>query len=190
MVRQGIYHEVNKGETLWSIAKIYEVDIDTIIKSNKISNAALIEEGQLVFVQGVRDVKEVVVRQEDLNQKEFIWPVNGKVLSYFGSVTSGYLNKGISIHSKDGHKVRASRRGKIVLADYLSGYFNTVIVDHLDGYSSVYSHNSKVLVNLGDTVYKGDPIAEVGRNGDYAFLYFEIRKNDVAYNPLFYLPKI
>ena len=77
-----------------------------------------------------------------------------------------------------------------IFADHLMGYAYTVIVDHLDGYFSVYSQNIKLLVKLGDFVFKGDELARVGSNGKAPFLYFEIRKNGKADNPLYYLPRL
>jgi lipoprotein NlpD len=65
-----------------------------------------------------------------------------------------------------------------------------VIVYHLDGLSSVYAKNSKLLVKLGDAVSQGQPIAQAGQIGKTAYLHFEIRKNGLADNPLYYLPKL
>ena len=76
----------------------------------------------------------------------------------------------------------------MVLADYMSGYGQTVMVDHKDGFISVYARNTKLLVKQGDHVYKGDPIAEVGQIGAGAVEHFEIRRGSQATNPLYYLP--
>ena len=67
-------------------------------------------------------------------------------------------------------------------------YGNTVILDHLDGYFTVYSNNARILVNLGDVVLKGKEIAQIGRRNDLAALHFEIRRNSIEDNPLYYLP--
>ena len=80
--------------------------------------------------------------------------------------------------------------GKVVFSDYLAGYAYTVILDHLDGYLSVYSFNSKLMVKLGDVVAKGDQVAMAGKKGDTSILYFQICRHSSPENPLFYLPKL
>jgi len=84
--------------------------------------------------------------------------------------------------------VSAAREGRVVFADYLNGYGNTVILDHSDDFFSVYAQNSVLLVKLDDVVSKGTPLAQAGKNAGSAFLHFEVRKNSVATNPLYYLP--
>jgi murein DD-endopeptidase MepM/ murein hydrolase activator NlpD len=88
----------------------------------------------------------------------------------------------------EGQAVKAAREGKIVFADYLSGYAFTVIVDHLDDFYSVYSQNADFLVKNGDFVRKGDTLAHTGQDGNESYLHFEIRKKTRAENPLHYLP--
>jgi len=122
----------------------------------------------------------------DLNSREFEWPIRGRVVGYFGDRKNGITTKGINIAANEGDRVLASRSGRVVFADYLSGYAYTVILDHEDGFLSVYSQNEKLSVKLGETVTKGMPISQVGSKGH---LYFEIRRNTLSENPLYYLPK-
>jgi len=185
--RKGVYHKVNKGETLWRIAKSYEVAIDDIIKTNHIPKAAQIEKGQLVFIPGRDTVREIAV-ETDEGQKDFTWPVRGKIIKYFREPDGQQASKGIDIKTQAGEMVKAARAGHVVFADYLSGYGYTVILDHADGFHSVYARNSKMLVKLNDYVLKNMAIAQVGRSSDLAYLHFEIRKNAVEDNPLYYLP--
>ncbi len=186
---EGIYHRVQKGQTLWRIAKAYGVAVEDIIAANNIPNAAAIEVGQLLLIPGAKQVKELVIdHTPDANKDEFSWPVKGKILSYFNDRHGEGINKGIDIETNDGEIVRASREGQVVLADYMSGYNQTVMIDHGDGFISVYAQNRKLLVKLGDHVYKGDPIAEAGSVTKRSFLHFEIRRGKAATNPLFYLP--
>jgi septal ring factor EnvC (AmiA/AmiB activator) len=70
----------------------------------------------------------------------------------------------------------------------MSGYGQTVMIDHKDGFISVYARNARLLVKLGDHVYKGDAIAEVGQIGSRVVEHFEIRHGNQATNPLYYLP--
>ncbi len=185
---KGIYHKVQDGETIWRIAKTYGVTIDDIVTSNHIPNAAYVKKNQLVFIPGADEVKEIDPVRDDPNKEEFSWPVKGKILNFFGEQRGPYSNRGIGIQAQEGQMVQASREGRVVFADYLTGYAYTIILDHLDGYLSVYSQNAKLLVGLGDLVFKGGRIAQVGRNGNPTFMHFEIRKNGRADNPLYYLP--
>jgi len=188
--RQGVYHKIKKGETLWRVAQAYSVNINDIIAANNIPDVAHIEENQLVFVPGATDVKEIAPETEDTNANEFAWPVVGRVIRYFGQGPDAYLSKGINISVSSGATVRASRGGRVVFADYLSGYAYTVIVDHQDGYYSVYSKNAKLFVDEGQKIQQGSPLGEVGSDGGSTFVHFQIRRNAVADNPLYYLPKI
>jgi len=188
--KQGIYHKVEKGETLWRIAQAYQIGMDELIGSNEIKDAARIEKDQLIFIPGAVEVKEIVFHQDDPDEEEFAWPIKGKVVGYYGKPQGKMITKGILIEPREEMLVAASRKGKVVFADYLAGYRYTVILDHRDGYYTVYSQNDKVLVDLDDLVFKGDPIAELGRAGGINRLYFEIRRNGLADNPLYYLPKL
>ena len=195
--QKGVYHKVQKGETLWRIAKTYQIDIDQIIRSNTIPNGAHLEENQLIFISGAEAVKIVAppvtstttTTITGLVKDDFGWPVVGRVVRYFGEQRGSYLNHGIGIETMEGQPVVASRQGKVVFADYLAGYYYTIILDHLDGYFSVYGFNSKLTVNLGDTVAKGAKLALAGKKGNLPLLYFEIRRYAKAENPLYFLPK-
>ena len=185
--RKGIYHKVKKGETLWRIAKSYNVPIKDIIRTNNIPKAAKIERNQLVFIPEVDTVVEIF-QDVDKAQNEFIWPVKGRVIRYFHQRQEGRVNKGIDIRAQEGDMVKAARTGRVVFADYLSGYGYTVILDHLDGLYSVYAKNSKLLVKLGELALRNRDIAQVGRSSDLAYLHFQIRKKSIEDNPLYYLP--
>jgi len=185
---KGVYHKVQKGETLWRIAQAYQVSIEEIIKRNNIPNVAKVEENQLVFISGAEAIKTIVIDTEGVEAREFIWPLKGKVISYFGERRGVHLNKGIKIQANDGDVVCATRDGRVAFADLLTGYGSTIIIDHEDGFFSVYAQDGSLLVSLNDRVVKGTPIARVGNVGPLAFLHFEIRKHSVAENPLYYLP--
>ncbi len=185
--REGIYHKVQKGETLWRIAKTYNVALNDIIRANKIPNVAQVEKSQLVFIPGAKDLKHVLLDNGGV-ENDFIWPVKGKVVSYFQQRQGLYINKGINIEVAKGEVVRAARTGRVIFSDYLTGYGKTIILDHQDGLYSVYAQNSHILVHLGDFVLKNNEIAHVGNYKKLAYLHFEIRKNSKANNPLNYLP--
>lgn len=189
--RKGIYHKVHKGETLWKIANLYDMNVDDIIQSNNIPKAALIERDQLIFIPGAERVREsqTQTQKTDFNAKEFQWPIKGKVVSYFGERRGGKLLKGVRIKTKEGESIHAARQGRVVFADYLNGYGHTVILDHGDGYYSVYAQNSVLTVKLDDSVSRGATIAKAGGQGRSGFLHFEIRRNETAQNPLYFLPR-
>lgn len=186
--KEGVYHKVQKGQTLWRIAKAYGVPVEEVIASNNIPNAAAIEVDQLIFIPGQKEQREIPEYTVDDNKDEFAWPLKGKVISYFNDAKGLTVNRGVDIEVQEGETVKAVREGKVVLADYLSGYGQAIMIDHGDGFISVYAQNDKLMVNLGDHVYKGNPIALVGRSGKRAYLHFEVRKGTQAVNPLYYLP--
>ena len=183
---KGIYHKVKKGESLWRIAKTYDVSLQDIISANNIPNAAQVEENQLIFIPGASAIKEIFLDNEK-SQEEFIWPAKGRIVRYFDERNGVHVNKGIDIEPQE-ETVRAARTGIVVFADYLSGYGQTVVLDHQDGFYSVYAQNAKPLVKLGDRVLKGDPLFKLERIDEMAYLHFQIRKKTQEDNPLFYLP--
>jgi len=186
-IRQGIYHKVKGGETLWRIAKTYKVSISDIAQTNKIPKAAKIEKNQLVFIPGAKKALDI---ESDIDhaQNEFVWPIKGKVIRYYRVRYGNEINKGIDIKARIGDEVKAARTGRVVFADYLSGYGYTVILDHSDGFHSVYARNSKLLVELGELVLKNNALARVGHSRNLAYLHFQIRKKSIEDNPLYYLP--
>lgn|GEM_PF-272358 len=185
---QGVYHKVSKQESLWRIAKTYGVTLDDIVKANRIPNAAVIEENQLILIPGASDVKKVMLEKPEGKPDEFFWPLRGRIVSYFNDAKGQHVNRGIDIAAAEGEEIRAARNGKVVFADYLNGYGYTVIVDHLDGFYSVYAHQSDVMVKPDEMIARGVPIGRLAKSGRLAFLHFEVRKFDEPNNPLYYLP--
>lgn len=186
---KGVYHKVSKGQTIWRIAQAYGVGIDEIIKSNNIPNVAKVEENQLIFIPGADTVKSIAADTEEIQKSEFIWPVKGKVIGFFGERKAGQLSKGIDIQAEAGAQVLAARDGRVTFADALAGYKDTIIIDHEDGFFSVYGMNEALLVSLGSRVAQGTPVARVAKGGNRpAYIHFQIRKHSVAENPLYYLP--
>jgi len=119
----------------------------------------------------------------------FAWPVSGRLSSGFGRRARGH-HDGIDIVAPKGSPVYAARDGTVIYADKLSGYGNVLIVEHADGFTTVYAHNDANLVRKGARVRRGQAIARVGDTGRAtgSHLHFEVRKRNVARNPLYYLP--
>lgn len=120
------------------------------------------------------------------------WPVRGDILHRFGEMLQGELRwKGMVIAAAEGREVKAIADGRILLADWLQGYGLVVIVEHGKGDMSLYGYNQSALVSVGTQVKAGQPIALVGTSGGQGepSLYFEIRRQGQAVNPLPWLGK-
>ncbi len=188
-VEGGVYHKVKPGETLWRIAKTYNVDVDNIVQRNNIPNAGKIEKDQLIFIPGAVSTREVSIDEAPaIDDGTFVWPVKGRVLVHFGERYRSRITKGLLIETREGTQVKAARSGKVVFADYLNGYAHTVILEHTDGFNSVYGQNAKLTVRVGDQVAQNEPVGYVGCSGNDCFAYFEVRKKGASVNPVYYLP--
>lgn len=184
----GLHHRVEAGQTLWRISRIYDVDIDEILRVNRISENARIEIGQVLVIPGASRPQNFSVKSAS---SDFIWPLKGRVISGFGSNYHNLINKGINIQAQAGDQVFAARGGRVVFcAENLGNFGKTVIIDHGDGLRSVYSRISKINVRLGDIVQSGSAIGSAGTSArdKNSYLHFEIRKAALPQNPLFYLP--
>jgi septal ring factor EnvC (AmiA/AmiB activator) len=113
-------------------------------------------------------------------------PVDGRVRNLFGNRRQGQVRwKGIIIDGAEGDPVTTIAPGRVLYADWLRGFGLVSIIDHGEGYMSVYGHNQALLKQVGDEVRGGERIALVGRSGgqEYPNLYFEIRHKGKALNP-------
>ena len=116
-----------------------------------------------------------------------IWPLKGKIIRYFGG-----RNSGIDITAPEGTTIVAPADGKVTFSGWSKWLGKTLIIKHSQlGIWTCYTHNSLNLVEIGDVVNRGDPIAKIGSTGgvEYTVLHFEVRKsNGKPINPLDYLP--
>ena len=189
----GIHHRVEKGQTLWRISKMYNVDLDEIVSINRIPDAANIEPGQLIFIPSAQKItagKRLASNNQSAD--DFSWPLNGRVIAGFGQTFNDMINKGINIQRARTKDIIASRSGKVIFygSDF-NNFGKTIIIDHQDGFLTVYARSWEVLVKIGDYVQRGSVIARMGSSeGDKdAYLHFEIRKGYIPQNPYFYLPR-
>jgi murein hydrolase activator len=115
-------------------------------------------------------------------------PVRGEVSNRFGASRedTGVSWKGLFIKSSEGSDVKSVADGRVVFADWMRGFGNLIIVDHGNGYMSLYGNNQAVLKHVGDEVDAGDTIASVGNSGgnESNGLYYELRKNSAPFDPL------
>jgi septal ring factor EnvC (AmiA/AmiB activator) len=130
------------------------------------------------------------------NRGKFNWPVQGSVLHGFGRFKNPELktvlnNTGIDIKAPRGQGVRCVFPGVVSMITYMSGFGNTVIVDHNDGYYTVYAHLDQILVNAEDFIEGGMSVGTVGESGSLEGpkLHFEIYGSDKNLNPLKWLKK-
>ncbi|MEO0280791.1 MAG: peptidoglycan DD-metalloendopeptidase family protein [candidate division WOR-3 bacterium] len=132
----------------------------------------------------------------DLNKGKVIWPANGKVISSYGSVMhpkygTKTINNGIDIKVNIGDPIYAVYDGDIIYADKFLGYGNVVMIDHGNGYYTLYAHLSEIDVVLNQPVLAGEVIGKGGDTGSLEgpVLHFEMRKDGKPINPLQYLKK-
>lgn len=124
------------------------------------------------------------------------WPTRGKVLTQFGKVKDRrfktyIFSKGINIQAPFGSEVKPIGAGVVLFSDTFRGYGKLLIVDHGEGYYSLYGNVSEILVAVGEEVGVNRTVAKVGRNNDLGTpsLYFEIRNHGKAEDPLEWLDK-
>lgn len=142
--------------------------------------------------------KELLVFIDDLEKRfEYLetvpdlWPTKGRLTSTFGNRKNPFgrgvrFHYGIDIANSIGTDIWAAGSGKVVFSGYKSGLGGTIIIEHNNEYTTVYGHNSKLLVNEGDNVEKGQVISKMGSTGRStgSHLHFEIHKNGKPIDPL------
>jgi septal ring factor EnvC (AmiA/AmiB activator) len=115
-------------------------------------------------------------------------PVRGEITNRFGATRedTGVTWKGLFIKSAEGNEVKSIANGRVVFADWMRGFGNLMIIDHGDGYMSLYGNNQALLRKMGDTVKGGDTIASVGNSGgnSTAGLYYELRNKSKPFDPM------
>lgn len=120
----------------------------------------------------------------------YSWPTEGVVIKGFSAGGSN-PHKGVDIAAPEGSPVRASRAGTVIYSgDGIPGYGNMIIIDHGDGYATVYAHNRRNIVKANHRVRAGEVIGEVGDTGNAttAHVHFEIRRNAQTIDPQRFLP--
>ena len=188
-IPDGVFHRVLPGQTLWRIARTYDVPLARVVEYNGIEDAAHIDVGAMVWIPGAsRSLDVEVYKPPTIDGSEWLWPVpGGKVISGYGAPRRTHRHGGVDIGAAHGQPVRASRAGTVVYSGGgLRGYGKTVILDHGDGVRSLYAHNSDLLVRMGDRVERGASIARIGRTGNATadHCHFEIRVHDRRIDPM------
>lgn len=139
-------------------------------------------------------INDISNRLDYLNSLPSSYPVSGNITSKFGGRTSPYgenseFHPGIDIAVGYGTPVKAAGKGIVSYAGWLSGYGNVVMINHGYGITSVYGHNSQLLVKVGQAVNRGDVIAKSGSTGRSTgpHVHFEVRLNGNPVDPMKYL---
>jgi lipoprotein NlpD len=203
--REGVYHTVRKGETLWRISRAYGVSIAEITEANGLTSYDLAVGQRLLIPGAERELHVSPARPTDDEEPgtpgdgiALKWPLAGRSRS---SVTSGFgprdgngggstFHKGIDIAGAREERVMAAGAGEVVFSGKMSGYGNVVMIDHGRRLITVYAHLSRSIVKLEDKVSAGQVIGYVGSTGISTgdHLHFEVRHKGVPVDPLDFLP--
>lgn len=119
-----------------------------------------------------------------------MWPLSGRMIRRYGaSLGDGRRSTGVLIEAANGTPVSAVADGKVVYSDWMTGYGMILIVDHGNGYMTLYAHNESLLSDTGSRVRRGETIARVGSSGGQGqpALYFEVRRNGQPVDPASWL---
>lgn len=177
-------YTVKRGDTVYRIAKAYGVAPEGLIKANRISDVRSLQPGQKIIIPGAE--KTITYNPPPSSGKpsgDFIWPVRGKVISYYGDKKDGLKNTGIDIRAERGEDVVAVKGG-VVLTTTEGFGGGVVVIEHWRGLDSWYGHVGEILVNKGSRVKQGQVIARVDNQ---PVLHFKIFVNDRPVDPLKYL---
>lgn len=196
--RKTIYHEVQPEESIEDIAIKYEQSVEEIGRLNSLFPPYEVEPYQSLKISVASSfmVENNIPKRKGYEEtideldREFINPVEGKLISQFGKKTVYGTNKGINIAAKAGTKVQASASGKIIYADYDSTFGNLVIVKvENKNVVTAYAHLEDLIVNKGDKIKQGDVLGNVGNTGKVREnqLHFAVREGKKSVNPLKYV---
>lgn len=197
----GVSHRVKKGDNLDKIAKKYNIKKEDIIRQNQLEEVESLVAKTILVIPGAKKTISYA------NRNNYNAPTNAALYNHVGKVKgqllwpttknarlTQYFHRGhyaIDISNRARGPIFASAAGKIIRADYgwNGGYGNVVIVDHGNGMETLYGHNEKIYVTVGQYVEQGQSIAWMGNSGRVygptgIHLHFEVRINGVKYNPM------
>lgn len=172
-------------------------DLQTQLNSTK-SSINYLKENQQTLVATIEELEKEKTQKIELlglnkNKGKLDWPSKGKLEHTFGQRKHGGIDwKGVLIGAKEGTNINSVHNGQVVFADWLKGYGWVIVVDHGEGFMSLYGHAQTLLRDVGDMVREGETLALVGQSGGQASsgLYFEIRHKGRAVNPVKWCKRI
>ncbi|MFQ5971413.1 MAG: peptidoglycan DD-metalloendopeptidase family protein [Alphaproteobacteria bacterium] len=200
-------HVVRRGETLYGVSQHYGVEVDKLADLNGMTAPYTLHVGQSLRLPAATSgdpesesspsapmpaPRSTKIAATSIGEPPprtgdgFAWPVEGRVVSTFGTTEGGRRNDGLNIAAPRGAPVQASENGVVAYAgSEIRGFGNLVLVKHEGGLITAYAHNEALLVERGDVVRKGQVIARVGESGSVETpqLHFEIRRGTTAIDP-------
>lgn len=197
----GIMHTVVSGDTLLAIANKYDIETTDIAEYNKLADTHALSIGDKLIIPGgaisVPRVVPPVIGSRRLADKEdsgptpepiksagsgMVWPTATKHISQYFR----WGHTGIDIDSRKSQSIYAALDGTVEFAGWLGAYGNLMIVNHGNGLQTYYAHNSKHYVGQGESVAKGQAIAQMGSTGRSSgpHVHFEVRRNGTPINPM------
>ena len=207
----GRTYRVSRGDSLYGIARRHGMTTSELARYNGISQSTALTPGQTLSVpkdsRAAAPAKRSAPRQVARLPEQppaakrlprpasravtkFRWPVEGRIISRFGSKNNGTHNDGVNLAVPAGTSVRAAENGVVAYSgNELKGYGNLILVRHADNWVSAYAHVDKILVSRGDNISRGQVIAKSGKTGgvERPQVHFELRKNSKPVNPLTHL---
>jgi murein DD-endopeptidase MepM/ murein hydrolase activator NlpD len=198
----GVLHTVKAGDTLESIAKTYKADAEAIAEYdyNNLKPPYTLTAGQKIIVpDGEKPYNPRVVTLPDGRQVlvgapkglgRFVWPAQGYITTRFGEWQQGVAHRGIDIGGWMGEPIYAADAGVVTYSGPLGGYGLAVLIDHGNGFQTLYGHFSVYYPKLGQSVKRGQAIGKMGSTGNSTgpHLHFEITLWGGLVNPMNYLP--
>lgn len=192
----GVAYKVASGDTIYSVAKKYQANSQAIIDFpfNDVGDDFQLATGQVLIVpdgtppEKPKSVPTQYLAREnipvgDLGSGQFIWPASGGLAQYFS-----WYHPAIDIDSLGGGPIYAADSGTVTVSGWPDnyGYGNRIVIDHGNGFTTLYAHLSAMYVSPGQAVSKGDVIGAMGSTGRSTgvHVHLEIRQNGVALNPL------
>jgi murein DD-endopeptidase MepM/ murein hydrolase activator NlpD len=203
--REGLYHTVRHGETVYSISRRYGVSVESVLVANRIGDVHSIPTGAQLWIPAdgrppprgdgptpAASTGPPPAAREPLRPRgapPLAWPLRGQLTSHFGR-RHGRPHDGIDLAAKHGTPIRAAAPGKVIFAGRLGAYGRTVVIKHQGDYRTVYAHARQLYVRRGEFVEQGERIATVGTSGNATgpHLHFEVRYRDRPVDPLPFLP--
>jgi len=187
----GVFHRIEPGQTLYTISKTYGVALEAITATNHLADPDRIEAGETLFIPGAEHILDVeaTALPGSIPRGLFRKPVQAGLNSPYGQ-RWGRMHYGVDLGAAAGTPVRAARAGTVSYSGSgYRGYGKLIILDHSDGYQTLYAHNSRLIARKGKKVAAGQVIAHVGATGNAtaAHLHFEIRKHGRPRDPALYL---
>lgn len=198
----GVTHTIARGDTLNAIAARYRAKSEDILEINKLADASELAVGAKIVIpdgipppaptpaaparSGLANLTDIF-KSAPATPGRFNWPTTARrITQYF----RGWRHTGIDIGNKTGQPIYAADDGVVITSGWNNGgYGNYIIIDHGNGVHTLYAHNSKNGVSVGDRVSKGDVIGAIGSTGRSTgpHVHFEVRTNGSRVNPLDYL---